>query len=322
MSDDRRPPIEPLSEFEWQRVERRLFLQLDLDGSGPVQLPARRAWQPWAAGGAAALAAAAAVALWLAPAKAPAPATAPVATTTTPAPVAPSRVVTGDGASEVTFGDATITVAAASAVTMHGEAAEGVLIVLERGAATFEVAPRAGRPAFTVQAGEVLVRVVGTRFAVTRSGDTARVDVIEGDVEVVARGARALVHAGESWPKQVTAAPLSDADEQPLGGAPLVGGAGAVADETPRPRQRSSRDRYERAAALEARDPRAALGEYRTLARGKDAWAANALYAGGRLAAELGDRGVAVKMLRAYLQRFPRGGNVADARALLQSLGE
>jgi TolA-binding protein len=55
--------------------------------------------------------------------------------------------------------------------------------------------------AFVVKAGGVSVRVVGTLFSVGVGGDGAvSVRVVEGTVAVEAAGARALVHAGESWP--------------------------------------------------------------------------------------------------------------------------
>lgn len=369
-----RPPIEPLSDVSWQRVEKKLFAQLDLDNAVATPAPVRRRhWQPWALAGGLALACTAAALLLLRPADGPS-----VAVGGDAGPAAPARVVTQESASEITFGEATITVDAESAVTMHGDAHRGVMILLERGRATFEVAPRGDRPPFMVQAGDVTVRVIGTRFIVSRSGDAARVDVIEGHVEVVARGHRVQVRAGESWSSDgdreavirdpatsqssIAAAPFDDAlalggrqgvgDRLPGNGEPSDGlpwegqssaGAATVSPDPgardrasqdptvgPRPRQRSSRSsnvriadirtRYERAAALEASDARAALTEYRDLAKGSSKWAQNALYAAGRLAADLGDKALAARLLRRYVKRFPDGANAADARALLQSL--
>ncbi|MED5543959.1 FecR family protein [Novosphingobium decolorationis] len=56
-------------------------------------------------------------------------------------------------------------------------------IVLEKGEAFFEVARDPDRP-FTVEAPDVRVRVLGTKFNVSRSGDTTRVAVTEGSVAV------------------------------------------------------------------------------------------------------------------------------------------
>jgi transmembrane sensor len=54
---------------------------------------------------------------------------------------------------------------------------------LERGEAFFVVAHQSGRP-FTVQAGDALVRVVGTRFNVHRADRAVRVEVEQGAVQV------------------------------------------------------------------------------------------------------------------------------------------
>jgi hypothetical protein len=249
--------------------------------------------------------------------------------------------VTQASPSEISFGDATITVRADSALTLHGNRDAGVLIVLERGGAMFEVAPRGDRPPFVVQAGEVTVRVVGTRFEVLRSGDAARVDVIEGLVEVVARGRRVEVRATESWssdgdweaavrgqaahPDGVAAAPFVDPDGRSWEGSSSADGT-ATEETRPRSRQRSrsedDRLRFEHAASLEPTDARGALAAYKKLAASRGKWAAPSLFAAGRLAAELGDTRTARKLLGRYLERYPDGGNAADARALLATLAE
>jgi ferric-dicitrate binding protein FerR (iron transport regulator) len=77
------------------------------------------------------------------------------------------------------------------------------------------------------------------------------------------------------------------------------------------------KERYERAAALEASDPRASLAIYHALARAGGPWAANALFAQGRLELELGHHDRARRLLESYLTRYPRGANAEDARQLL-----
>lgn len=67
-------------------------------------------------------------------------------------------------------------------------------IVLERGRAFFDVAHDGRRP-FVVQAGETSVTALGTRFDVSRDGDGARVNLVNGSVEV--RAARP--GAPRSW---------------------------------------------------------------------------------------------------------------------------
>jgi len=54
---------------------------------------------------------------------------------------------------------------------------------LQRGEAFFEVAKDRHRP-FIVRAGDTVIRVVGTKFNVSRIGDEVRVNVLEGRVEV------------------------------------------------------------------------------------------------------------------------------------------
>jgi hypothetical protein len=86
------------------------------------------------------------------------------------------------------------------------------------------------------------------------------------------------------------------------------------------PRPTTPQELYESAARLEARDPDGALALYARLASGSGAWAANALYAEGRLRADRGQRAEARKLLSEYLTRFPEGPNAADARDLVQRL--
>jgi FecR protein len=81
------------------------------------------------------------------------------------------------------------------------------------------------------------------------------------------------------------------------------------------------KQRYEQAAGLEAAEPAAAIAIYRELARGKSAWAANALFAQARLELDRGRTAEAVRLLETYLRRYPGGNNAADARALLEATG-
>ena len=83
----------------------------------------------------------------------------------------------------------------------------------------------------------------------------------------------------------------------------------------------TDRDRteYERLARLESRDAAAAIAGYLALSRGNGPWAANALYAAGRLAADQRDPRAAT-FLSIYLRRFPNGANSVDARDLLARL--
>jgi TolA-binding protein len=77
---------------------------------------------------------------------------------------------------------------------------------------------------------------------------------------------------------------------------------------------------FEQATALERSDPARAARLYRTLEAGAGSWAQNALYARGRLEASRGNPGEARRLLEQYLERFPRGSNAEDARAVLRRL--
>ncbi|HVK76548.1 MAG TPA: FecR family protein [Kofleriaceae bacterium] len=323
-----RPSVEPLSDLAWGRVERDLMAALD---RAPVAAPPpapRRPWWPRAAiaGGLVAAAAIALLALWPRGGG--------------PRHDLPSRVVTASAPTTVSFGDAAITIAPSSALVLGGRQDTGVAIVLERGSARFAVAPRAGRPPFVVHAGAVDVRVVGTEFTVTRSGDAARVDVAHGVVEVVGHGQRSLLQAGQSWHSDrvrdaalrgsdptmqgdVAAALLLDAAQpaEPALAEPAEQAEPPPPAATARPRPGPPADpraAFEAASALEASDPAGALRAYRALARGTGPWAANALYAAARLALDREDAALAARLARSYLARFPGGANAADAAAILE----
>jgi hypothetical protein len=321
-----RPPIEPLSDVAWARIERGVWGELDAAPAPDVTRDRRWAVRPvWLAVGGALVAAAAIAAVVVM--------RHPVDRVASDG---PSRVTTGDGPSDLTFGDARVSVAPRSAVLLTGSAEAGAVILIERGAASFEVAPRADRPPFVVHAGAVTVRVIGTRFSVARDGDNARVAVDEGVVMVVAPGVHVMLRAGEHWPSALASAPVIHVPSA-LASAPPSTAPPSTPPPIPapippplaptvpsrRPVAPTALDparAFAAAAALEAADPRAALAGYRALARGTGPWAANALYAAGRLAVDRGDATAARADLTAYLRRFPTGPNAADARGLLAHL--
>jgi hypothetical protein len=268
----------------------------------------------------------------------------------------PSHIVTGASDSHLAFGETSIDVSPNSALVVTGDEEQGLLVVLDEGSVTCEVAPRHGRPPFVVQAGGVRVRVVGTRFRVTRDGDRVRVDVHHGTVEVNARGETSFLHDHETWPSQEHAGdtgwtpPLSPptVSVDALAPARMRAKASASAPATiatagtpapavmeppaplteagPEPaasaieRFSTSQELFERAASLEARDSRAAIAIYRQLAAGEGAWAMNALFAQGSLEDTRGNHREARRLLETYVARYPQGRNLADARALLGRL--
>lgn len=350
------PPIEPLSDAAWTRVERGVWSQLDGGaGARAATRPARRWWLV-----AAPLAAAAAVAVIV------------LGLRTRPVELETSRVVTEAAASSVSYGDSHIELDAHTALVMGHESAHP-LVLLERGAARFTVAPRVQRPAFIVRAGDATVRVVGTQFRVARSEERISVSVERGLVNVEFRGSVVPVGAGQRWssdaptrtaaiaataaatPPAVAASagpkvepapepepeiempgsaeatpgghakPPAHRPKRPAGSADAHGDAGADVRIEPTPTvpavAQDDRDRaeYDRLAALEPRSPEAALKGYMALGRGNSRWAAPALYAAARLAVDLHDPRAAT-FLAIYLQRFPGGANAADARKLLARL--
>jgi hypothetical protein len=317
--------VEPLSDQRWSRIERSLMERLEAESNASKRTvePRRRL------GGRAWLVAAALVGVV---------GGATVAFVSMPQRVAveqPSRITTGPTASHLALSGLTLDVEPESAVVVGAETPQGMLIVVDRGSIVCEVAPRPSDAPLIVQAGATRVRVVGTRFSVARLGESARVKVSHGVVEVSASGLSARVHAGEEWPAdEVASAPPvgspSEAEAQPNGAdrdlapperaasskvkgrsSPVVAAA---------PASPSPQEVFEQATVLERSDPARASELYGTLESGAGSWAQNALYARGRLEASRGNRAEARRLLEQYLERFPNGSNAEDARAVLRRL--
>lgn len=332
MNKLRRIEVEPLTDERWSRLERSLFARLEQekgDASPRPVRPGRVRRGIWLV--AAALACVATLLLVRGRPQAPAVVE------------QPSHITTGATASHLALPGLSLDVQPESAVVIGTETAEGLLIVVDRGGVVCKVAPRTSGAPLIVQAGAVRVRVVGTHFSVTRLGDAASVEVREGVVEVSADGQTWSVHAGERWPTETAArskvaerpAPnaLSPAPAEvaPPSSATRVGrqtptavkshraSEPAAPSETPQPKLRPQAV-FERAAALERDEPQGASELYATLESGSDSWAQNALYAHGRLEASRGHRAAARRLLERYLERFPRGSNAEDARAVLERL--
>lgn len=318
------PPVEPMTNAAWGRVERGLFEQLD--ESMPRALPAPRARWPWLVVPAAAVVAAAVIALVLG-LRSSTSETEIARITPPPEPaMEPSRVVAGDTPSMVSYGDAHLTVDAHAAIVMTREASSPAVLV-ERGAVDFTVAPRTEDP-FVVRAGDVVVRVVGTQFRVARYEERIEVAVERGIVDVQFRGDVHRLTASQKWTSLApggvettasnTVAPTStepevdEPKESPTTALP--------AKPTPKPvAEDLDRAKYEQLVALERKSPEQAITGYLELSKGTSKWAAVGLYAAGRLAADRGDKR-AHTFLTVYLKRFPRGANAKDARDLLSRL--
>jgi hypothetical protein len=314
----KKPEIELLDAATWARIEGNLFDELELRRTqdfAPHGLRASRATR-WRSAVALAVAAAAVV-VGLAWEGGRWQARSPIASAVTPG--SPSRIVTyGDG-SHFEVSGAALDVSPEATLLVSGDDEHGLLVVLDRGSVTCEVPPRNGRPPFVVQAGDVNVRVIGTHFTVRRTGASGGVQVDRGVVEVTARGEVTLVRAGASWPPPPS----------PVVTDPSVGGhaGGDVAERDPSgarpsvtPKSPSPQELYETATAFEGRRPDRSIAIYKEIAKGSGPWAANALFAQGRLEADRGHRAEARLLLSEYLKRFSRGGNAEDARQLLERL--
>jgi hypothetical protein len=129
----------------------------------------------------------------------------PFARQAAPTGLAAAKLETAADPLAVTLVDGSqVSLAAHSEVEVRGNQPTAVALSLARGEVAFDVTHRADRK-FTVVAGDVEVRVVGTQFSVkTTSGSAPRVEVsvLRGVVEVTSKrrpGVVARVAAGQSW---------------------------------------------------------------------------------------------------------------------------
>jgi hypothetical protein len=331
--------VEPLSEQRWSKVERSLLSRLALetnDATKPLPEP-----RPRKVGGAWLLAAALVGALGVGVLAARAlPERAVIEQ--------PSRVTTGALSSHLALSGLSVDVEPQSAVVVGAETPQGLLIVVDRGSIVCQVAPRPSDAPLVVQAGATRVRVMGTRFSVTRLGESARVKVQQGVVEVSSGGRNWRVRGGEVWPTDETAAAPPElvhvpnvlpptvaqdvergappperpaaAAAKPRSAAELAPSEGTSTRTSSEVRSSSRQAVFEKATALERSDPQRASELYGTLEAGGDSWAQNALYARGRLQASRGNRVEARRLLERYLEQYPSGTNAEDARAVLKRL--
>jgi transmembrane sensor len=138
-------------------------------------------------------------------------------------------ILSGPGESVVTFDDGSrAEIAPASSLRTKATDAKRVDLALERGRTTFDIVP-GGPRAWSVDAGRVVVRVLGTRFTVERAARSVDVRVERGTVSVegtdVPGGAKTLV-AGESIhvEEQVTPSPpvITPSSLPPVATAPAA----------------------------------------------------------------------------------------------------
>jgi ferric-dicitrate binding protein FerR (iron transport regulator) len=97
---------------------------------------------------------------------------------------APEEIVTQERRATMRIGTDRVGVAPRSAVRLLEHDQRRVRLRLERGAVAARVTHRAPGQTFAIETGKVVVTVVGTQFRVTRLEAGARIDVLEGIVEV------------------------------------------------------------------------------------------------------------------------------------------
>ena len=292
------PPVEPLADVAWSRVERGVWARLDDDA--PAATRARRPW--WIALPIAAVALAIVAFIVRAP--------------TQPESAGPTRIVSEGSPSTVALVDAHITLDPHSAIVLRS----GPDAIVERGSAWFAVEPRGTRPPFVVVAGDARIRVIGTRFRVEHEGERVAVEVDHGTVEVGYHGDVVRISAAQHWSSDdpTAVAEASRTAPLPLAAPPVV----QPTESVPRPLPLASRPpadrdgvRFAELTREEATSPEAAMKGYLALSQGAGRWAEVALFAAARLAADRHDSRAGT-LLEIYLRRFPNGANVTDARQL------
>lgn len=274
----------------WQEIEQRLDKRPG------------RAWR-WLFLGTALAGAAAGGALWF---------EAPRSSRAERAVLSDAKLETKTDELSVTLGDgSSVTLGSQSEVRVRDNRSSAIALSLARGELSCDVTHREDRK-FTVVAGDVEVRVVGTRFSVRRTPGSAshvEVSVSRGVVEV--RSARrpgvvARVAAGQNWIES-SAPPLAPAEPS---SAPPVASVTSEAEPQKRaisptasapPRGPTARELFEQAAeSRRAGDAAAAARAYEELLRQHpgDARASLAAFELGRLRMDrLGDRSGAIVAL-------------------------
>ncbi len=325
-----RIPVEPLSDAQWERIERRV-LERERELPGPAATPQRgRRWPVLAGAGLGLMLAAAAVVLWVALRPAPRAVQPALTRVVTPAGGAPTRVV---------IGDAEIDVAPGSEANLRVTPTGDITVELAHGRVDCDVAHRPGRPRFDVVAGDVDVVVVGTRFAVARAdAGEVMVEVTRGKVRVESPRGSLAVAAGERVTIGAMGMIAGRADIAGAGGEPGTnpststststnpstnpststtddGGSGPVASAEPRPRKPEPRKlALADAVVLRQTKPDDAGRRLRQLSLGSDAVAASALYELAHLSLfRLRAPYAALAAAREYQRRFPTGPDAADA---------
>lgn len=224
------------------------------------------------------------------------------------APLTAPSWVTEERPSSFSLQDGSVVEAEAqTTIQVERQEAEVVSLELARGRARFAVSKRPTRR-FSIVAGDVTVRVVGTRFWVARIGEQVRVEVEEGTVEVRYQEQVISLPAPGVWERPIRAA-------EPL--APPVDGP--EDDRRPEGDRRPEHDRAQdrrpaHPVAPKAEPPRAPSKAPIRAAERSRREAADRLFQAAMRARAGGDGQAALEAFAAFLAEHPR-----DTRAALAS---
>jgi transmembrane sensor len=199
-------------------------------------------------------------------------------------------------------------------LTLEDDSIARSVIRLGAGAASFAVRPRGAR-SFVVRSDPFEVRVIGTRFTLTRSAESAlRVAVSEGKVEVSGPSGVARVSAGESQDfaaNEAKPALRENPPESRQDAAPSLPRASATGAASGHWRSLAHSKDYEGAfAALQREGGSAVKDEPKDLLLAADV---------ARLS---GHPAEAVQHLAGFLRRFPQDSRAASAAFTLGRLHE
>lgn len=202
---------------------------------------------------------------------------------------------------------------ASTAILVERHQEEAVSLDLARGRARFVVTKRSPRQ-FSIVAGDVTVRVVGTRFWVSRRGEQVRVEVEEGTVEVRYQDQVIALPAPGSWERPIgsASAPLRErpgmeaapAEVAPKSEAPEADDALGAAEPPAGPRGATG------AAGASHRTPSKAPARVAERSRRE---AADRMFQAAMRARAEGDGQAALDAFEAFLAAHPRDTRVALA---------
>ncbi len=194
--------------------------------------------------------------------------------------------------------------------------------VVKSGRIVLEVPKQPPGQRFTVAAGEYLIAVIGTKFAVRVAGSSVGVDVEEGVVEVWKGNKKVSLHAGDAWTSPSSEPRTSEprikpaADRSPGSIAQAPGGhsladahsAPAQTEVPANPAEPELSPFRQAELAMGNAEPYRALQILADVARGQGPSAENAAYQVGRIMRDqLSRPRDAIQTWGRYRERFPAG---------------